>query len=110
MIKSMRESMLVVLTVLCLAGVSPAIVIHSENPLPGEVIPSVSDYQTDGADMAGMAVTAFFTASAPETAIWAVTGVLQNRSRATDCLRERSTLASSDARGTACSKGRLAPD
>ena len=44
-----------------------AAVHHMAIPLPAMDIPSVDDYQTTGAKMAGMEVTAFFTAAAPES-------------------------------------------
>ena len=74
MSKGMRESTLIVLAVLFVAATSQGIVIRSESHPPGETIPSVSDYQTNGADMAGMAVTMFFSAASSETVIWAATG------------------------------------
>jgi len=70
-----REIVLAGMLLLAAAGISQAIVIHSENPLPGEVIFAVSDYQTTGAEMGGMSVTVFFTAAPPETVLWAATGV-----------------------------------
>ena len=63
-----------VVVLLSVVGVQAAIH-HMEIPLPAMDIPAVDDYQTTGADMAGMEVTAFFTAAAPESVIWAATGV-----------------------------------
>jgi len=70
-----RKLLLMGLAVLIATSVSQGIIIRSENPLPGEIIPAVSDYQTDGADMAGMTVTVYFSAAPSETELWAVTGV-----------------------------------
>ncbi len=61
--------------VFALAVATEAADFHFEIADPTVEIPSVSDYQTDGADMAGMAVTAFFSTSAPETVVWTATGV-----------------------------------
>lgn len=71
-----RENILIAILVMLLSAATvQAAVIHSESLLPVENIPGVNTYQTDGADMAGMAVTMFFTLAPAETVIWAATGV-----------------------------------
>ncbi len=69
---------LIVTSVLALVSlnVSPALAadFHGQIDNPTQDIPSVSTYQTNGADMAGMEVTALFSAGAPETVIWMATG------------------------------------
>jgi hypothetical protein len=75
MIKGKREMWGVVMAVLFISGTSQGLVVHSENPLPGETIPAVSTYQTNGADMVGMGVTMFFSAAPAETVLWSATGV-----------------------------------
>jgi hypothetical protein len=56
------------------ATVAHAAVSHFEIPAPAQNVPSVDSFMTTGADMAGMSVTAFFSAGAPETVPW-VAGV-----------------------------------
>lgn len=62
------------LVVFTFAPAAFAAVSYSEIFLPNVDIPAVSDYQTTGADMAGMAVTAFFQFAPAETIIWQDTG------------------------------------
>ena len=59
---------------LCISGTVKAVDFHGQIDNPVQNIPSVNTFQTDGAGMAGMAVTAFFSAAPPQTAIWGVTG------------------------------------
>jgi len=47
---------------------------HSQLLNPVVEIPAVSDFQTNGADMAGMEVTVFFSNAPSETAVWNVAG------------------------------------
>jgi hypothetical protein len=47
---------------------------HAQILNPVVEIPSVSDFQTTGADMAGMEVTVFFSNAPAETVTWAATG------------------------------------
>lgn len=62
------------LVLFTLAPAALAAVSYSEIFLPNVDIPAVSSYQTHGADMAGMAVTAFFQSAPAETVIWQATG------------------------------------
>ena len=63
-----------ILAVFVIATAAQATVIRSESLVPQQVIPQVSTYQTTGADMAGMEVTAFFSAAPSETVLWAASG------------------------------------
>jgi hypothetical protein len=56
------------------SSVAMASVSHYESLVPAQDIPAVSGYQTDGADMAGMKVTVFFSDGTNESAIWQATG------------------------------------
>jgi hypothetical protein len=55
-------------------SVAQAADFHFEVLDPVVEIPAVSDYQTTGADMAGMSVTAHFSAAPSETVEWMATG------------------------------------
>jgi hypothetical protein len=58
------------IVLLACVTVAQAAVSHFEVPAPAQNIPSVDSFATTGADMAGMSVTAFFSAGAPETVPW----------------------------------------
>lgn len=59
---------------LAVTALSPAATIHNVIPGVTQPIPNVATYATHGDMMAGMEVTAFFSASAPETVVWVPTG------------------------------------
>jgi hypothetical protein len=46
-------------------------------------IPGISEFDTSGADMAGMKVTAYFSDFSSETAIWAATGAASGKAQGT---------------------------
>ncbi|MEX0885852.1 MAG: PEP-CTERM sorting domain-containing protein [Phycisphaeraceae bacterium] len=56
------------------AGSASALDIYSQIDAPGVQIDAVDDFQTTGADMAGMLVTVHFTNAVSESVVWQDTG------------------------------------
>ena len=65
-------------------SMTKASVSHYESLVPAQDIPSVADYKTTGADMAGMKVTSFFSDGTNESAIWQATGADSGEAKGTN--------------------------
>lgn len=71
---SNRFKMTVVALTLAAAGSAQAAITFQTNPAPGTVIPGVATYQTTGAMMDGLSITANFTGGFSQTLSWADAG------------------------------------
>ncbi len=84
-VKTSHGLVCIVAVVLWSAGASiEAADYHSQVNSPLQNTSSVNSYQTTGADMAGMAVTAFFSAAPAETVIWQATGATSGAATGAD--------------------------
>jgi hypothetical protein len=73
---SNRFKMTVAALALAAAGSAQATITYTTTPAPGTVIPGVATFQTTGAMMDGMSITANFTGGFSETRLWADTGAV----------------------------------
>jgi len=73
---SNRFKMTVAALALAVAGSAQATITYQSNPAPGTVIPGVATYQTTGAMMDNMSITANFTGGFSQTLYWADTGLI----------------------------------
>lgn len=81
---SSLRAMSVVATLGLVGAASAGDVFYMQIDNPTQNIPDVDDYQTTGADMAGMLVTVFFSAAPPETDVWDVTDAVSGEAVGAD--------------------------